>query len=514
MRLSTRILLNASINLISSLVNTLVALFVVRIAVDGLGKEVYGVYAVVAGLTLYTPYLHMGMASAVARYTAAHLAKGQYDEMNAVVNTGVAYYRAMAVVFFAIMAVIALYCVAWFVEDPSLHRVARWCVMVLAVFEGLVMVIGPVPGILTAIERFDLYRLPVTFFRIVRLAALAVILPFCDPKTGVIVFTAVMAGTNFLPVLTHRLLVSRYTPNLKFDMRLARRNLVVPLIKFGIGSISWSWSQMMLTYLPILLIGAFLTTAEVTDYEVPGRILMLIQALAQDVMMVMMPAASKLTATERRDELRTLAVRSAKYAGGVSVAGCGFLAILSAPVLYVWVGEGFLDVAIVLSLLAIGRACISQQSSSQYILIGMARQRIPAIITVTTVVVMGICQALCLHFTDWGLVGVTAIATGSVVLGWGIGIPAYACRQVSVSFRRYMATSVVRPVLACLPAGAAWVALRFLPVDQSWIALGGGVASGAVLIGLGWWFILFDEWDRDLMREKLQVALNKLRSGR
>jgi O-antigen/teichoic acid export membrane protein len=373
------------------------------------------------------------------------------------------------------------------------------------------MFIGPVAGILTAIERFDLHRVPVSLFRIVRLAVIALVLPRCDSKTGLIVFTAAMVGTNVLPAVVHRILVSRYTPNIRFDMRLARRDLIRPLIAFGIGSVSWNWAHMMLNYTPILLIGFFLTNTEVTEYDVPAKILLLVQLLAQDVMMVMMPAASRLSATGQRDELRELFVRSSKYAGGVAVAGCGFMAILSSQILMVWVREEFLHVSLVLSLLAVARACVSLQTSAQYVLIGMARQKIPATIALTTVVLMGIGQALCLALTDWGLVGVAAIALVGIVLGWGIAIPIYACRQVSVPFVAYLKTSLVRPVIACLPAAAVWFALRGMDIDHSWTALIVGAGAGVLLVGLGWWLVLFDKWDRDLMTEKLRVAIDRLR---
>ncbi len=511
MRQSTRFLINASINVASGLVNMGVRLVVVPLTVHYIGKEAYGVYALIGGLALYTPYLNMGMASAVTRYTAVHLARKEYDEMNAVVNTGIAYYRVMAFVFLALTLLIAAFGIQWFIEDPDLHYVARLCAVVFALFQFGVMMVGPVGGILRAIERFDLYSLPVTAFRLVRLALLAAILPWCGSKSGVVVVTAVMVGTNFLPALTRRILAGRYTPNLKYRTRLASKRLVWPMISFGIGSVTWQWAMTVLDYLPLLLIGWFLTTRHVTEYQVPASILLLVNMLVGDVMNVMSPTASKLDATGRRGDLQELFLRSSKYAAGVSFAGCAGMGLLSLVLLHVWVGENFHAVAIVLTLLAAGRGLYYVQISSFFILIGMAKQRIPAVIAVTCVAAMGALQAVVLGCTGWGLVGVAAATSVTLTVGYGLAIPLYACRQIGVGFGRYCLDVVLRPALSCVPAAAAWAAMRLIPLDYGWLTVALALSVGGALAVLGWWYVLFDDWDRRLAREKLTAFREKVR---
>jgi O-antigen/teichoic acid export membrane protein len=514
MRQSDRLILNASVNVASGLANMAVRLLVVPLTVYYIGKEAYGVYALVAGLTLYTPYLHMGMASAVARYSAVHLARREYDELNAVVNTGIAYFRVAALLFIALALLIAFFWIDRFVSDPEFHAVARFCVVIFGVIEGGTMLLGPVSGVLWAIERFDLFSLPVPVFRIVRLAALAAILPNCNSKTGLVVVTVVMVMTNFLPALVRRIFVGRHTPNLRFSMRLARLRLVWPLMSFGIGSVTWNWALLMLNYLPLLIIGRHFTTGQIAEYEIPCSALLLVNMLVQEVTSVFLPRSSKLDAMGQRGDLRVLFLRTSKYAAGASWVGCAGMAILAPLLLYLWVGEEFLDVALVLTLLAAGRILFFVQLPTWYVLVGMAKQRVPAVIALVFVGVMGIGQWLALGHTDWGLVGVAGVTAVVLAIGWGVAIPIYACRQLDVGLRQYYSTTLIRPALACVPAALAWFALRQMPFDHAWAILGAALLSGVVCCGIGWWFVLFDDWDRGVAKEKLTALGRRIRSLR
>jgi O-antigen/teichoic acid export membrane protein len=236
--------------------------------------------------------------------------------------------------------------------------------------------------------------------------------------------------------------------------------------------------------------------------------------LVQDVVVVFAPTSSKLDALGQRSELQVLFLRTTKYAAGASWIGCAGIAILAPLLLYVWVGEAFLGVAAVLTLLAAGRILFFVQLSSWYVLVGMAKQRVPAVIALVFVGVMGVGQWLVLGNTDWGLVGVAAVTTVVLVVGWGVVIPSYACRQLDVRLRQYYAAALIRPALACLPAALVWLALRQAPLNHAWVTLGVAALSGLVCCAIGWWFILFDDWDRRLVWEKIAAVGGKIRSLR
>jgi len=510
MRESTRLLLNSLVNVATGLVNMAVQLVVVPVITHAIGKAAYGVYVIVAGLTYYTPFLHMGMASAVTRYGAAHLARREYDELNATVNTSVAYYRAIAVVFLIFAGVVAWYLTDLFQIDPALWKVSRWCVLIVGVVEAMNLWMGPVGGLLWSLERYDLFNLPLTAFRFVRLGLLLVLLPWFDQATGLVCVTAVMVLTNFLPTLVQRLLAVRYTPHLKMDLRLARKRLLVPLIGFGLATLTWHWSQAMLDYVAFLLIGRYLTTVQVGEYQIPCFVLLAVHMLVDASTVVMEPAASRLHATDRREALREILLRGGTYAAGVSVGGCAGLAILAPMVLSLWVGDAFLHVSGVLTLLAIGRSVYYIQTGTYHTLTGMGKQRVPGLMSLVCVGVIAILQAGVLGWTDWGLLGVAGVTTAGLTIGWGLAIPIYACVQVGIPVGTYYRTVLFRPVVSCLPAALGWGAIRYLGVGYGWLQLAFALLSGGALLCVGWWFILFDDRDRRMIRDKLNALRDRI----
>jgi O-antigen/teichoic acid export membrane protein len=515
MRQSTRLLLNSLVSVAGGLVNMAITLVTVPLITHFIGKDAYGVYVLAAGLANYMPFLHAGMSSAVTRYGAAHLARKEYDELNATVNTSIAYYRAIALIFVVFAGV-----AAWYFTDifqrvpPNLWHAARWCVLIVGAVEALNLWLGPISGLLWSLERYDLSNLPLVAFRIVRLAALAVLLPRLDPVKGLVVVTAVMLLTNFLPTLVQRMLVLRYLPQLKLDMRLARKRLVMPLVGFGIATLTWHWSQTMLDGFSCLLIGYFLNTAKVGEYQIPCFILLAVHMLVDGSTVVAAPAASRLSSTDRRDDLRTLFLRGSKYAAALSFAGCWALAILAPLVLHLWVGDGFLGAAGVLTLLAVGRSVYYVQTVTYYMLTGMAKQKIPGLMSLGFVGLIVVVQGAVLAWTQWGLVGVAGVTAGGLAIGWGVAMPIYACRQVGVSLAIYWRTILFWPIVACIPASLSWLALRLVPLKYGWVSLFAALGGGGLLACLGWWYLLFDDWDRSMIRERLRGLLDRVRSFR
>ncbi len=512
MRQSTRLILNSLVSMASGIISLALQLVLVPVITHYIGKAAYGVYVIVAGLTYYTPFLHMGMSSSMTRYGAAHLAKEEYEELNATVNTVVAYYRIVALIFFAVACT-----VAWFLTDvfriqPDLQYAARWCVVIVGACEATSLWLGPVGSLLWSIERYDLYTIPVTLFRFIRLLAMIVVLPWVSTVTGLVCVTVIMTLTNFIPVVIQRGLAIRYTPRLTINMRLAKKRLLLPMIRFGVTTLLWQWSHTMLDYVTFVLIGHYLSTVEVAEYQIPCFMLLSVSMLVETSTMVTEPTASKLLVTNRMEELRNMLLRATKYAAGISMSGCAALGLLAPTVLHLWVGDQFIHVAGVLGILTIGKSIFFVHTTTYHTMTGMGKQFIPGILSVITMAVVALSQAILLSTTSWGLPGVAAATSVGILIGYGLAIPIYACRQIGVGLWSYFRMTLVRPLIASIPGIALWTAIRPLQTTHIWICLAIGLVGGAIVVLTSWWFILFDPWDRDLAREKILALWSKVRS--
>ncbi len=521
MRESTRLLLNSVINVTGGVVNTVIALVVIRVIIAHVGREVYGIYEMVASIVTYMPYLQLGMASALVRFTAKHLARQEYEEMNAVVNTALAYFRVAGVLFAGFAYIVAFTCVEWIVDDPTYYRPARIAVIVLGTLEGAVFFWGPLGGVLRATERFGLVNITRTACRVLRVVLLLALLPFVGRALALVCITAIMTSTNLLPILIQRSLALRVTPELKVTWRKARLQLVKPMVSFGVGTALWNGAKTFLGLVPIYIVGAMISDKEVASFSLPNRMFLLVHMLVLDVMVIMMPAATRMAATQRRSDLRQLFFRSSKYGSAISIAGCAGLALLAKFILYAWVGDSLgskavlFRVATIMAILAIGRAVVYAQTNTFYILVGMARQRIPSVIAISCVILMGVAMWLYVRHVGPDVFALAVICTVAHVVGWGVLTPIYACRQVGQPVAQYLWAALVRPLVAAVPVAGFWFGLQhYMPLEYRWTTLVLAFVGGAPLAIGGWWFLLFDEWDRRQFGDRFRQALAKVRSPR
>lgn len=100
------------------------ALFMMPFMVAHLGERWYGIWVLVAGLVANSYLFDLGMATAVTRYVAKHLATGDSTGANEVINTCLAIYSVLAGAIFVTTVAVGIFAKA-FVADASDLTVIR-----------------------------------------------------------------------------------------------------------------------------------------------------------------------------------------------------------------------------------------------------------------------------------------------------------------------------------------------------------------------------------------------------
>jgi O-antigen/teichoic acid export membrane protein len=87
---TTRIAKNTLMLYFRQILIMLVSLYTVRVVLNTLGAEDYGIYNVVAGVVTMFGFLSNSMASATQRYLSVELGKGNFEQLKIVfsVSTG------------------------------------------------------------------------------------------------------------------------------------------------------------------------------------------------------------------------------------------------------------------------------------------------------------------------------------------------------------------------------------------------------------------------------------------
>jgi len=516
MRTSTRLLLNSVANLTGGVVNTVLALVLTPILVHSLGRSGYGAWELAGHITVYTPFIFLGLGGAVGRFVAVYMTQKDYESMNAFVNTALVYFRCGAVAALGIGMVVAFRLTHWTNIDPSLHEATFWCVVIVVASLMIRLYFGPVDAILWSLERFDLVALTQVVFRVIRLVAVVLTLPLLNPEpaVGLLIVAVIMTATDVIPVVIRVFLARHYCPHLEINMRLARWKHLWAGLRFAIATILWKTATVLLTYVPFLVIGHYLSDADVGDYGICGRILAFVVMLVDQVVITTAPVAAKMAARNGVADLQQLLVRSSKYTMGMALPMSLLLGILAPVVLYLWVGPKFLHIANVLLVLSISRCLWCLQNSSFYVLTGTNKHAGLGLIGLICIGAVTVSGSIAIGSYGMGLMGIATATTLILAIGCGVVMPVYTCRQVGLKLSTYIRHVYIRPLLAVIPFVAVCLVLRRVSLEHAWSVLAAVMLAGVVLLPLTYWFHLFDEWDRNLFRDRFRALLARLPIGR
>ena len=106
------------------------AFFLTPYMLGRLGKEMYGLYALVGMFIGYVGILDFSMDSTLVKFVAEHNAKKQFPELNAVIGWGLLFYALFAAVLAAVALLFVDPALALLKIPPQMIHDARFIVMV------------------------------------------------------------------------------------------------------------------------------------------------------------------------------------------------------------------------------------------------------------------------------------------------------------------------------------------------------------------------------------------------
>ncbi|WP_202803561.1 lipopolysaccharide biosynthesis protein [Gayadomonas joobiniege] len=109
---SKKILKNTMMLYFRQILLLFVSLYTVRVVLDTLGVEDYGVYSVIAGIVTLCTFLNTGMASATQRFFAFALGKHDFERLKTVFCVNVFIYCLVAIVTIALLESLGM----WFIN--------------------------------------------------------------------------------------------------------------------------------------------------------------------------------------------------------------------------------------------------------------------------------------------------------------------------------------------------------------------------------------------------------------
>lgn len=492
---------------------TLAGLFFLTPFILGqLGRELYGLWALVGSVVAYGALLDFGIATAVTKYVAEYHSQGKVEEANCLIATALWLYLGIGLAVMALCGALAFVFPLLFQVPVEQRQLSTWMVFISGIGVGISLPAATGNAILRGLQRYDLANVVDTAGFMIYLLAIAIILLLGGGILGIVAINIPLTILLQVPTIW---LVRRSAPELRFGLRGAKKHVVSQVASFSSASFFINLARQLQTKTDEIVIGGFMPIRNVTPYAIARRLGETPQMLSDQFIQVLLPVASQLNAEKNQEQLRRVYLASTRL-GLASFLPVGLgVTVLAAPFLTVWVGAAYADYAYLVLILAGASLFAISQWPASVILQGMSRHRYLAFTSLGS----GLAN-LTLSLMLIQRIGLLGVALGSLIpaiIEAAFFVLPYAMREIGVGLKEAWSEMILPAVLPAAPMLVALYALReiFQPGSFFSILFIAGIGLSVYLGGyLSMRATTMErEFGRELAVSLLQVARSHLKNA-
>lgn len=462
----TRNLATKSAGYVTSL---LVAFVMFPVMLHHLGPARYGVWMLIAELTVYYTYLDLGIRSAVVYYAANHLAQSKTAELNYTVSTAFWSVTGIGCVLSLVgFAVARIFPAAFHLTGTAAIEASR-TVVIVTLAAGINHPSEAISATLNGCRRQDV----INVIDIAMLVATSIASLVCLVEGGgLLALSLIQLCAKLLELACVYAALRRILPGISLAPRLWTRPCLRQLTGFGLQSMFINLCSLASSRADLLVVGLFAGVKMVPFYGIPRK---LMEYAISGINSLTSPFCAHLThlyAAHRREETTALFLRGARISGTAAFLLTAYIAAFGRSFLRLWQGPAFVSgplrdrADIVLIILA--AAFLPRLLHSMSIQFLYATRRLSFMVglhCLEAILRIGLSIAM---VTRWGLAGVAVANLVPIFLLQGLAVPVYLCRTFSFPPRKYFAAAIARPFAVGLSAYLSSIILTASVHQANW----------------------------------------------
>lgn len=158
MRAADRVTLNTTVLYLKIAVTTVISLYSVRILLEALGAENYGIYNLVAGIVAMLQFLNTSMTMASQRFMSYAHGKGIVEKQKTIFNVSLCIHLIVSVVLVILLELVGVFLFDSILDIPEVRHDAAWVVFQFMVFStALTILTVPYDAVINAREKLVFY---------------------------------------------------------------------------------------------------------------------------------------------------------------------------------------------------------------------------------------------------------------------------------------------------------------------------------------------------------------------
>jgi O-antigen/teichoic acid export membrane protein len=419
---------NVSANYIVTGTELFLGIFMLPFNVAHLGQSAYGLWILVASITMYFSMLDLGYGVAQVRFAAKYRARGDAQALNEITSTMFCVFGVIGLVAFLLALFLAVNLGKFFPLTTDQVKIGRVVLLCLSAYVALGFPFSVFGGIVNGFQRTYLNGI-VAFVTAIVVAGVNVIVLLSG--YGLVELVAATTLVRILSYFAYALNAYRVFPALRIRPTYFRRERLREVTGFSIFILIIDIANKLNYSTDAIVAGAFLGTSAVAVWAVAQRLIEIVQRVTDQLNSVLFPVVVDSSTVQRVDKLQKILVQGTRLSLAMVVPLATVLGLTARPLVLVWVGPQFAASVNVIYILSVVVALRVGNATSAVILKGADLHRFLAFSNLSMAIGNLILSLILVRF--YGLIGV-AVGTliPMIVIAMFVVFPT-ACRRLDLS---------------------------------------------------------------------------------
>ena len=498
---------NVSVNYLVTGTELLIGLFMLPFNVAHLGQSAYGLWILVASVTVYFSMLDVGYGVAQVKFTAHYRAKNDIAALNEIASTMFCVFTFVGIFTYLLAVLLAFNLEEIFRLTAPQAATGRNVLLLVSAYVALGFPFSVFGGIVNGFQRTYVNGIVALVTAVlVAIVNVAVLLA----GYGLVELVAATTVVRIASYFAYALNAYRVFPRLRIRMRSFRWIRLKEVTGFSIFILLIDLANKINYSTDTIVIGAFMGTTAVAVWAVAQRLIEIVQRITDQLNNALFPVVVDNSTIQNLDRLQKILLQGTRLSLAMVIPLATVMALLSGPLVMAWVGPDFAGSVPIIHILSIAVALRVGNATSAMILKGSGHHRLLAVSNITMAAGNLVLSIILVRL--YGLIGVAIGTLIPLVLTSLLFVFPAACRLVKVRRLEVFRKSVWPAAWpAIVMTGFLLITKNVFPHGLPWLFLQAAVA--ATLYGTIFLVFAISPIERKWYCAKLKEILNLKSQG-
>jgi O-antigen/teichoic acid export membrane protein len=448
-QIGTIVAKNAFANLLRGGATAMVALALPHFLTHSLSHDRFAAWSLLLQLSAYTTYLDFGVQTAVARFLAGYMERGDEQHRDRLVSTALALLSLAAVLATVLIIILLWQLPNLFQGIPSeLMPEFRLAAGILGISVVLVLPLSAFSGVLLGLHRNEYVAAAVGGSRLLGAAG---VLLLVQHTQSLVMLSSCIASATVLGSLSQIVMVKRLLPRLTVSPSGVQASTAMELGGYCVGLTVWTVGMLLISGLDVAIVG-HVDFKAVGYYSIAAALVTLFSGAHTAICSAFMTPVAALHASGEVDHIRRVILNATRLSTLVNLLAVTVTFLGGKLLLQLWVGEPYatqaLPIAEILMLAHAVRLVMNPYASA---LIATDLQRHGIAQGAVEGVINLVCSILGAYW-----IGPLGVALGTLIgavcgLAWTCLLTVRRTSQISSGRKTFISEGILRPFLCTLP---------------------------------------------------------------